>query len=164
MVRGAVDSLRRLMVDIYPPDLSGAGLSIALRDLVTPLRERGMTVSVEDVTLPPIDPQAATVLYRVAKEALTNVVKHAHADAVQVSLTTEPTKRGSVVTLRVVDDGVGLPVGALDRRAEGHLGLWLLIDRITDLGGALTVRRANGRGTVVEARVPAPVGDSPAEA
>jgi signal transduction histidine kinase len=150
-----VDALRRLMVDIYPPDLSGAGLSIAIRDLVAPLRERGMAVSVEVAALPPIDPQAATALYRVAKEALTNIAKHAEANAVQISLTTEPTKRGLEVVLRVADDGVGLPIDALDHRAEGHLGLRLLIDRIADLGGALTVRRAEDQGTVVEARVPA---------
>ncbi|MFN2495702.1 MAG: sensor histidine kinase [Pseudonocardiaceae bacterium] len=154
VVRGAVNSLRRLMVDIYPPDLSGAGLSSAIHDLVAPLRERGMAVSVEVAALPPIDPLAATAQYRVAKEALTNVAKHADANTVQVSLTTEHAKRGPAAVLRVIDDGVGLPIDALDHRAEGHLGLRLLIDWIADLGGALTVHRADGRGTIVDARVP----------
>lgn len=155
VVRGAVDALRYLMVDIYPPDLSGSGLSVAVNDLATPLRKRGLAVSVEAAALPPVDPEAATALYRVANEALTNISKHAGAGAVQVSLTAEREGDRYTVLLRVADDGVGLPTDALDRRAEGHLGLPLLIDRIADLGGELTVRRADERGTIVEARVPA---------
>jgi two-component system, NarL family, sensor kinase len=157
VVRGAVGSLRRLMVDIYPPDLSGAGLSVAVSDLTAPLREQGVVVSVDVTALPPIDPKAATMLYRVAKEALTNIAKHANAGNVQVSLTAEQADRGpngDCVLLRVVDDGVGLPADALSHRAEGHLGLQLLIDRIVGLGGQLTVRRAGTQGTIVEARVP----------
>lgn len=155
VVRGAVDSLRRLMVDVYPPDLSGAGLPDAVSALVAPLRQQGVTVSVEFAAVAPMDPEAATTLYRVAKEALTNVAKHARASAVQVSLSAQRTKRGPGVLLRVADDGVGLPADALDHRAEGHLGLWLLIDRIADLGGELTVHRLDDRGTIVEAWVPA---------
>ncbi|MGH3931803.1 MAG: sensor histidine kinase [Pseudonocardiaceae bacterium] len=155
VVRGAVDSLRHLMVDLYPPDLSGAGLSTALDDLVRPLRKQGVAVSVEVAALSPIAPEAATTLYRVAKEALTNIAKHAEASAVQVSLAIEPGQDRDEVVLRVIDNGVGLPTGALEHRAEGHLGLQLLIDRISDLGGELTVDRADGRGTIVEARVPA---------
>ncbi|MGH3916631.1 MAG: sensor histidine kinase [Pseudonocardiaceae bacterium] len=155
VVRGAVDSLRHLMVDIYPPDLSGGGLPAAVDDLVRPLRKLGLTVSVEVRTLPPLAPEAATTLYRVAKEALTNIAKHANASTVQVSLVAERGPDRDDVLLRVIDNGVGLPLGALDHRAEGHLGLRLLIDRIADLGGELTVDRADGRGTLVEARVPA---------
>jgi len=156
VVRGAVDSLRRLMVDVYPPDPSGTGLPEAVTALVAPLRQRGVAVSAEFTALPPVDPEAATTLYRVAKEALTNVAKHAKASAVQISLSAERTRGGPGVLLRVADDGVGLPADALeDRRAEGHLGLWLLIDRIADLGGELTVHRLDDRGTLVEAWVPA---------
>lgn len=162
VIRGAVDSLRRLMVDVYPPDLSGAGLPGAVTDLVAPLRQQGVAVSVRFAALPPMHPETATTLYRVAKEALTNVAKHANAGIVQVSLSTEHTSRGPGVLLRVADDGVGLPVDALDHRAEGHLGLQLLIDRIADLGGELTVHRLDDRGTIVEARVPARTdGDRP---
>lgn len=154
VVRGAVDSLRRLMVDIYPPDLSGAGLAVAVQDLAKPLREQGVTVSIDVTSLPPLDPVAATTLYRVAREALTNVAKHAKASTVQVCLTAEHIARCDSVLLRVIDDGVGLPLDALNHRAEGHLGLRLLIDRIADLGGELTVHRVDDRGTVIEAHVP----------
>lgn len=158
VVRGAVDSLRHLMVDIYPPDLSGAGLPAAVDNLVQPLRRQGLAVSVEVMALPPLTPEAATTLYRVAKEALTNIAKHANASTVQVSLVAEPGPERDDVLLRVIDNGVGLPLDALDHRAEGHLGLRLLIDRIADLGGELTVDRVDGRGTLVEARVPACAG------
>jgi two-component system, NarL family, sensor kinase len=152
VVRGAVDSLRRLMVDVYPPDLSGGALPDAVKELVAPLRQQGVTVSAEFTALPPMDQDTATTLYRVAREALTNVAKHARASTVRISLSAE---NGAGVLLRVADDGVGLPAGTLDHRTQGHLGLRLLIDRIADLGGELTVHRLDGRGTIVEARVPA---------
>jgi len=155
VVRNAVDSLRHLMVDLYPPDLAGAGLSTALDDLVRPLQRQGVAVSVKVAELPPMEPEAATTLYRVAKEALTNIAKHAKASAVQVSLAAEPGQGHDDVVLRVIDDGVGVPTDALDHRAQGHLGLQLLIDRIADLGGELTVHRADSGGTIIEARVPA---------
>ena len=86
VVRGAVESLRRLMVDIYPPDLSGAGLPGAIDDLATPLRESGVTVHVRAEQLPGASSEVAAVLYRVARETLANVAKHAQASAVEIDL------------------------------------------------------------------------------
>ena len=53
----------------------------------------------------------------------------------------------------MADDGVGIREGQLDRRAEGHLGLRLLIDRVADQGGELSVTARPGGGTVALARV-----------
>ena len=97
VVRGAVESLRRLMVDIYPPDLSGAGLPGAIDDLATPLRESGVTVHVRAEQLPGASSEVAAVLYRVARETLANVAKHAQASAVEIDLgpdRTSPTTVG----------------------------------------------------------------------
>ena len=90
-VRSAVASLRRLMVQIYPPDLSGPGLGAALEDLAGPLRERGMTVHVHEGSRPVMSPSAASVLYRTAREALANVTKHAEADTSGSGWTTPGT-------------------------------------------------------------------------
>ncbi|HEY0133369.1 MAG TPA: histidine kinase, partial [Nannocystis sp.] len=62
VVRGAVESLRRLMVDIYPPDLSGAGLPGAIDDLAEPLRRAGTTVHVRAEPLPGADSDVAATL------------------------------------------------------------------------------------------------------
>lgn len=156
-VRSAVETLRRLMVDIYPPDLSGPGLTNAIDDLAGDLREAGTEVTVSTAPLPPLDPEAAAALYRVARESLTNISKHAAAHRVCVEIgpagpgdTAEPAVR-----LRITDDGVGLAPDAMARRTEGHLGLHMLVDRVADLGGRFAVTPGPEGGTVAEAVLPA---------
>jgi two-component system NarL family sensor kinase len=164
-VRGAVETLRRLMVDIYPPDLSGSGLAAAVVGLTEPLREAGMTVESDIEPLPSLSPEVAATLYRTAREALTNVVKHAEAAVVNVRLAVDddPRWRGrDAVRLRIVDDGIGLPPEGIDKRAQGHMGLHLLMDRLAEMGGELTVTTCPDGGTVADARVPAWTGPPPA--
>jgi two-component system NarL family sensor kinase len=173
-VRTAVASLRRLMVDIYPPDLSGPGLSASLEDLAVPLRERGVTVHVSGGKLPEMSSAAAATLYRTAKEALANVVRHADADTVWISLQPDAVDHSPAVRLVVADDGVGLGAGrdtAVDPptasiadpatveetvRGNGHLGLRLVRDRVAEQGGTVRVENRAGGGTVLEAVVPLP--------
>ncbi|RFU22993.1 sensor histidine kinase [Geodermatophilus marinus] len=153
-VRHAVASLRRLMVDIYPPDLSGPGLGAAVADLAVPLREQG-TEAVLDVGLPPdLAPGTAAVLYRTAREALTNVAKHAAAGVVWITLEEAVLHGRPAVRLEVADDGTGLPEDCADRRGEGHLGLALLRDRVRDAEGEFTLGARAGGGTVLTAVVP----------
>jgi signal transduction histidine kinase len=149
-VQHAVDALRRLMVQIYPPDLSGPGLPAALEDLAAPLRAAGTQVQITVGALPAMAPEVTATLYRVARETLANVAKHAAATAVRVELRSD----GTDVVLRVADNGRGLPPGALDQRGE-HLGVRLLTDRAQDLGGQFTLGAAAGGGTLAEAVIPA---------
>ncbi len=151
-VHHAIDSLRRMMVDIYPPDLTSGEFSQTLEGLATPLRERGVAVEfVDDADLPELDAEAITALYRVAREALLNVAAHAEATTVLVTLSVVGPGR---VRLTVTDDGVGMTDADMDRRAEGHLGLRLLQDRVRGMGGELTLTSPDGGGTRVTAEVP----------
>ena len=161
VVRGAVESLRRLMVDIYPPDLSGAGLPGAIDDLAEPLRSAGLTVNVHAQPLPGSDSDIAASLYRVARETLANIVKHAEASTVDVDLAVEHGSTPPCAVLRVADDGVGIREGQLDKRAEGHLGLRLLLDRVAAQGGVLTITPGPHGGTGARARVPVPTVETP---
>lgn len=158
VVRGAVDTLRRLMVDIYPPDLSGCGLADAIVGLTGPLRDGGLNVEVDVEPLPAMDPGAAATLYRTARETLTNIIKHADAASVQVRLGPDTDPRwpgGTGVRLTVSDDGNGIPATWRDRRKDGHLGLRMMVDRLADIDGELTIEPGPSGGTVVDARVPA---------
>lgn len=167
-VHHAVDSLRRMMVDIYPPDLTASELSETIEGLATPLRERDLRVDITDGGLPELDAETITALYRVAREALLNVVSHAQATEVKVALDEIPLSlpyRGrdrdaggesrSAVRLVVTDNGVGFAEGDLDRRAEGHLGLRLLQDRVHSMHGVLTIEAPADGGTRVTAVLPA---------
>ncbi|TFV53922.1 hypothetical protein E4P41_20490 [Geodermatophilus sp. DF01-2] len=152
-VRHAVQSLRRLMVDIYPPDLSGPGLGVAISDSAEPLRAAGVEVLMDAAPLPEMTPDAAAVLYRTAKEALANVVHHAKAERAWITLEETELKGARAVRLEVADDGIGFPVST-DKRAEGHLGLSLLCDRVVDLGGTVTLGERPGGGALLTAVVP----------
>jgi two-component system, NarL family, sensor kinase len=155
-VRNAVTSLRRLMIEIYPPDLSGPGLRDAIEDLSLRLRERDVTVHVEADTLPDMEPGCAAVLYRSAKEALANVVRHAQAMNVWITLEHAETGQSPAVRLVVADDGVGLEgAGPDDTGGDGgHLGLRLLRERVTEAGGTVRLTNRPEGGTVLEAVVP----------
>lgn len=149
-IQDAVYALRAVMVDIYPPDLTEGGLAKAIDDLAEPLRDDGLDVRLDIDT--PVGASAATVatLYRLAREAFSNIAAHAQAGRVDVALRREPDH----VTLRVEDDGVGLPGAGIDRRAEGHLGLRLIADAVAELGGVFrAVNRPTG-GTSIQVRIP----------
>jgi two-component system NarL family sensor kinase len=154
-VRHAVQSLRKLMVDIYPPDLSGPGLGVAVGDLVEPLHAQGLTISLDTGPLPDLSPDTAAAVYRTAREALANVATHARARSVWVRLEETQHERRPAVLLEVADDGVGFPDTGIDRRSEGHLGLRLVLDRVAHLGGRVDIGRRPGGGAVVTAVLPA---------
>lgn len=156
-VRHAVASLRRLMVDIYPPDLSGPGLATALDDLAQRLRESGTEVTVTADPLPELPPEYVAVLYRTAKEALANVSRHAEAKHAWVTLTRTDSGDGPTLLLTVADDGVGVDDGAAAAASSnGHLGLRLVRERLVALDGDVRVEAGAYGGTVLTAVLPVP--------
>ena len=145
--RMSVRELRTLLVDIYPPKLESSGLAPALGDLINGLPE---TVVVESSLIEPagLDARSGAVLYRVAREAIVNVIKHADASAVSVELEQSPHE----VVLTVIDDGRGFDP---DDARRGHLGLRLMDDLVASIGGRLMVRSEPGYGTTVTVGVQA---------
>jgi len=142
-LRQGVRDMRTLLVEIHPPRLETAGLEPVLDDLLSPLRKAGIEthLSVQE------GGRADELVYRVAREALRNVLAHAHASRVDVTVT--PT------TLTVTDDGRGFEASERARRAEeGHVGLSLLTDLVKQSGGELSVRPVTGTGTTVTLELP----------
>ena len=90
-------------------------------------------------------------LYRVAQEAVTNVIRHAQAREVHVNL----VRRGDIISLSVEDDGIGFEAQAAvsSSRVEGSLGLTLMRERMVHLGGEFTLESSPGRGTHIVAEV-----------
>ena len=151
----AVLRLRRLMVEVYPPELGGAGLGWALEDLTTPLREAGVRVDCVLADPGDVDPETAATVYRAARETLSNSLRHSGAGQVRVELAALTRDGVAGVRLAVLDDGIGLPPTGIDKRAQGHLGLRLLVDRAADLGGRMTAGPGAVGGTAVELWLPA---------
>ena len=90
--------------------------------------------------------------YRVAREAVSNAVKHARAQNVAVSLECQSDR----LTLSIVDDGRGFDVAPTTRQAvrDGHLGLVGMRERLDRVGGTLSINSTLGRGTTITCLVP----------
>lgn len=151
-IRESVKSLRSLLVEIYPPNLYDEGLETALGDLLAGLTNRGIATTL-DVRLDQLalDPSTTGLCYRIAQEALRNVVTHASARRVDVAIEAV----GPQVQLTVADDGRGFDSGMLEgQQRDGHFGLRSLGELARDAGGSLTVHSSAGSGTLVTLRVP----------
>lgn len=121
------------------------GLEPALADLVeTMRRESGISADLTVTSTGPVSAPARRALYGAAREALSNVRRHAHAESVKVRL----QESDGTVILEVIDDGLGL------RGGEG-IGLTIARQRLIDVGGSLTIRaRRQQHGTTLRAAVP----------
>lgn len=145
--RASLDDVRRIALELRPEALDDLGLASALQALAGRLGERtGVRVSVRaDRDLPALSPEAELVVYRVAQEALTNVVRHADSPTVEVRLERGPDR----LTLRVLDDGRGIEPDT----AEGT-GLRGMHERANMVGADLRVGPRRPRGTEVRLDVP----------
>ncbi|WP_205697681.1 sensor histidine kinase [Conexibacter sp. SYSU D00693] len=150
-LRGGVRALRTLLVEIHPPSLASTGVEPALDDLLSPLAAAGVATElhVDDAAVAPGAHDA--LVYRVAREALRNVERHAQATSVRVDVTRDG--RGTT-RLVVHDDGQGFDAGQRARRGEeGHVGLTLLDGLVGQAGGTLDVASQPGAGTTITLEV-----------
>jgi signal transduction histidine kinase len=148
LTRSSMEALRRSIAGLRAPSLE-APLRPALQALCVDFGQRtGLEVTCQiDEAADQLRPALAETLWRVTQEALTNVEKHARARSVDVSLECEP----SAVTLRVMDDGVGLSPGA--ESIPNRFGLRGMRERVEGLGGTLILDGTKG-GTLIKARLP----------
>jgi len=141
--------LYRIARGLHPAGLERLGLGPAIRCYCAQAaRARRIAIDVELGDVPTLDMEATLGLYRIAQEALHNVVKHSGASHASVSLT---TVRGELV-LQVVDFGVGFDLQTM--RSKHTLGLVSMRERARLVHARLVVSSDPGRGTSVEARIP----------
>jgi signal transduction histidine kinase len=145
-----IDLKRRVIEELRPTLLDNMGLLAALRWQVgETCRRAGLQCHCHfPAAEPEVAPRTAIALFRVVQEALANVLKH--AAATRVDLTLEVT--GEHLLLTVADDGAGITPDRL-RAPQSH-GLAGMKHRVVALGGTLTVGLAPGGGTEVRAIVP----------
>lgn len=151
-VRGVITSLRSLLVEIYPPNLTQEGLDAALNELVAGLPARGITPSVSvGVPHEELRPDTLRLLYRSAQEIVRNAVRHGAPEHITIRV-----ERGDErISLRVEDDGRGFdPRHVGDAAEAGHVGLRGLGDLVSEAGGSIELASAPGRGTIVTVEVP----------
>ena len=145
-VRRSLDDVRRIARELRPEALDHLGLQSALRSLCTEAAaHKGLRVERElELTRTDLSPELELVVYRVAQESLTNVLRHSGASEVVVAL----GEADGGLRLVVRDDGSGLPPGA------GGDGIAGMRERALLAGGRLTLTSPPGGGTEVRLEVP----------
>jgi signal transduction histidine kinase len=153
MTGSALAEMRTLLIELRPAALTGTPLTDLLAPLATAAGAKaGIAVEATLEVLPLLAPDVQVALYRIAQEALHNVVKHARASQIAVELRAVPPAderaqdwRGTIA-LRVADDGCGFDPA---RVVPGHLGLMSIQERAATIGATLQIASATGAGTQI---------------
>ena len=149
MINDAYRSVKAIASDLRP-----AALNLGLSAAVEWLTARVLTPAGIQFTLAltaaadSLDPDRATALFRIVQESLTNVVRHAAAQTVHISLREEADQ----LVLVIEDDGKGFDARSIDRSAR--FGLLGISERAESLGGALDIDSAPGEGTRIAITLP----------
>ena len=150
LIELSIQSVRRISTDLRPAMLDHLGLKEAIQWEATKFQARtGIRCRVEWVSTDErMDRTRQLALFRILQEALTNVVRHAHAGAVRIIV----RKRSGSMTLTVRDNGRGIT--DLEIASAESIGLLGMSERARLLGGTLTIAGVQGRGTTVRVEVP----------
>lgn len=148
LAEAGLAEMRALIFELRPESLEREGLVAALTKQVAVLRTRyKLTVEADLGEEPNLSLEMKHALYRIAQEAFHNIVKHARASTVVLRL----TEQANEIILEVRDNGRGFdPEGLF----PGHLGLRSMHERVTKMGGTLSIVSVAGQGTCVGARMP----------
>jgi signal transduction histidine kinase len=150
-LRSSVTDLRTLMIEIAPPDLAETGMDSALRKLLEPLPARGIEVDFEAVEATDLPADKTSLVFRVAQEAIRNVVNHSQATKVIAKMRFVD----GMLTLQVNDNGRGFSsADRTRRREEGHVGLHLLNNAVEASSGHLSLESEPGHGTSLMLTLP----------
>jgi len=147
LIELTIKEVRTLIFELSSPLLYEVGLKAAVEQLVEQVQDQhGIPISLEDDGRPkPLTIDGSVVLFQATRELLLNVVKHAAAHRIRVSM----NRLDNTVEITVQDDGVGFHVSRHGFRPgrQGGYGLFSIRERLEYLGGKVTVESTPGRGT-----------------
>lgn len=150
LIEVSIQSVRQISGDLRPAVLDHLGLREAIQWEATKFEARtGIRCRLAwELKHEPADRSRQLAMFRILQEALTNVVRHAHAGAVRIVA----RERGSMLTLTIRDNGRGITKAEL--ASVDSIGLLGMTERARLLGGRVTITGAPGRGTTVTVTVP----------
>lgn len=155
--RETVSDIRRSVHALRPPSLDELGLVGALRETAVQYNRGGLRMSVDvPEELPPLPAAVEVACYRIAQEAMTNVVRHAQARNCSVRIVLD--EEASVLSVEVEDDGRGI-----DDHDRAGVGMSSMRERAEELGGRCSVLAPPGSGTRLRALLPCRVTHSTEE-
>jgi PAS domain S-box-containing protein len=147
LIEVTIREVRTLIFELSSPLLYEVGLKAALEQMMEQFQDQhGIPISLEDDGRPkPVSIDGSVVLFQAVRELMVNVVKHADARRIHVSM----NRRSDRLEITVQDDGGGFDVGreAFKPGRQGGYGLFSIRERLEYLGGSLSVESVPGRGT-----------------
>jgi len=144
--------LRRIALDLHPRDIQAYGLAFALSKHFQKIGSQSeLDVDFRvDLNEDEVDRETAVVIFRIAQEALNNVLKHARAQKVDASL----SKRANAVCLSLCDDGVGCPGNRILDDSHTTMGILSMKELADTLDGEFHIESELGRGTSIRVMIP----------
>jgi PAS domain S-box-containing protein len=154
IVDDALQQVRRLALALRPSMLDDLGLLPALRWIAEQTAVRSGFAVEFDTAFPEVRlaPEIETACFRIVQESLTNIVRHAQAQRVEIAL----HRTGNALVLCIQDDGCGFDVASMRGRAVagGSLGVLGMQERAELIGGQLDIESTPGQGSTVRLRCP----------
>ncbi len=149
-IRSGLEETRRILTALRAKPREELGLVPAIRQIAQDsARNAGITLDLlMPDNIPPLSPNEEQCLFRVAQEAITNVIKHAKANNLTVKLESNENR----VTLTVQDDGVGFNIGEMN--GDKHFGLMGMKERVAFVKGNLDITSQPGSGTKLKLVIP----------
>lgn len=158
------DTVRNISTYLSPAQLDDSGLIPTLEWAVQDIQEKGASFNVDfeiSGTADRLPYRLEITLYRIFQEALNNIVTHAQASRVKISLQENPAQ----VNLSIQDNGIGFESPLPVNRENIHRGIGLLgmRERVEALGGSFALETSPGKGTTVQVSIPKPSSDKASE-
>lgn len=154
VLKDTLEGLRHLAVTLHPPLLDDLGLVVAIEKYLDTFRKTQPHIKVTfsyagDFTH--IDHPISLLCYRMLQEGLTNIVRHAQADIVHISLSVQDTW----LTISVADNGIGFSEDVVEKaRLDNHLGIVSMRERTALLNGTFQIDSTPSHGTTLTIRLP----------
>jgi signal transduction histidine kinase len=143
-----LQEIRLLIFELRPPELEEIGLAGALQERISNVERRsGISIELDFDELESLSPKIEISLYRIALEALNNILKHARANRICLSV----KNRQKSVWMEIEDDGLGFD---MDRQGQSGLGLQSMRERVSQMHGEIKIQSAPGQGTVITVEAP----------
>lgn len=155
LVEHTTRQIRDIMAELHLPELEDYGPAAALETYAERAASRGnleLIADLPDLAPPPLPSDISIALFRAAQEAITNVLKHADATQLEVSLEESDGR----IRLRVEDDGKGFEPEAATQNEAQTWGLKIIRERIESIGGKVQIESRHGEGTRVTFEIERP--------
>ena len=155
LVQDTTRHVRDIMAELHPPELEDYGLAVALETYAERVALRGnleLIADLPDLGPPPLPSDVRIALFRAAQEAISNVLKHANAMQLEVSL----KERNGQIILTVEDNGRGFEPGTASQKEAQTWGLKIMRERIESFGGKVQIESILGQGTRVTFEIARP--------